>query len=136
MLSRIYTLTLLSFAFLFAWFFPPTYATDTNIWSPEFEIQVSDFTPGTERITWWWSAGAVEDANFALWFIIQQMMLFIWGFALFVMTVWAWYIILHRGDDAALSKWKEIFLAGLLGLAVALLSYLMVYLLRSLIYWL
>jgi hypothetical protein len=64
------------------------------------------------------------------------MMLFIWGFALFVMTVWAWYIILHRGDDAALSKGKEIFLAGLLGLVVALLSYLMVYLLRSLIYWL
>lgn len=105
-----------------------------DIWSPNFIVETWTFTPSSDKITGWGNGGAIEDANFALGFIVQQLMLFIGAFSLFVMTIWAGYMILHRWDDASLSKWKEIFVAWILWLTVALFSYYMVSLARFIIY--
>lgn len=110
------------------------HADSTDIWSIEFELNVDDFTPWSNKILGDSNPNAVDGVNFALGYIIQSLMVFIGWLALFVMTIWAWYMILHRGDDSSLSKWKEIFNAGILGLVVALFSYYMVSLLRYLIY--
>lgn len=126
---------LVCFSFLI--FVPSLYALNPNedLWKAEFEVDVDIFTPGWKKITGGGNSGnAIEDANFALGYIIEQLMLFIGWFSLLVMTIWAGYIIIHRGDDSSLSKWKEIFIAGALGLTVALLSYYMVSIVRYLIY--
>ena len=128
----IYIVTSLSVFFSLvsiAWGFP----WDKNdLTSPNFEIDTK-IVVEEDNITIDWNS-AVDNANFALGIIIQRLMLFIWGFALLVMTIWAWFMIIHRGDDATLSKWKEIFTAGIIGLTIALLSYYMVSILRFIIY--
>jgi hypothetical protein len=105
---------------------------ENDLTSPNFEINTKILVEN-DNITVDWDS-AVDNANFALGVIIQRLMLFIGWFALLVMTIGAWFMIIHRGDDATLSKWKEIFAAGIIGLAIALLSYYMVSVLRFIIY--
>lgn len=69
-----------------------------------------------------------------LWIIIQKMMVVLWVVSLFIMTVWAWYIIIYHWEDELLSKWKNIFIAWIISLVVALTSYYMVSLVRYIIY--
>ncbi len=108
-------------------------ANETLISEPDFVLDVWTITPwrGDKFIGDEW---AVVGANEFLAVVIQNLMIFIGGFALLVMTIWAWYMILHRWDDASLSKWKEIFFAWIIGLCVALFSYLIVSTLRFIIY--
>jgi len=108
-------------------------ATENDLTSKDFELHVGKITPWAGWILWAeWTA--VDGANNALTIIIQQLMTFIWGLSLLVMSIGAWFMILHRWDDSSLSKWKDIFMAWVIGLTVALLSYLMVSTLRFLIY--
>ncbi len=109
------------------------FATETDLRSDEFILDVSKITPWNSDLLWG-EGTAVDGANNALTVIIQKLMVFIWWVALLVMSIGAWFMIMHRWDDASLSKWKEIFMAWIIGLSVALFSYLMVSTLRYLIY--
>jgi len=124
------TLLIILMFLSFIWF---AKATETDLTSPDFELKVGKITPGWGSILWGdWTA--VDGANYALTFIIQRLMMFIWGLALLVMSIGAWFMILHRWDDSSLSKGKDIFMAWIIWLVVSLLSYLMVSTLRYLIY--
>ena len=110
---------------------------NNDITKSDFIIDVWQITPGNAKIiesTEWWD-GAVDRTNFALGYIIQRLMLLIGWVALFIMTIWSWFMILHRWDDGMLSKWKDIFWAGIIGLIIALCSYYIVALARFLIYF-
>ena len=108
-------------------------ATETDLRSRDFILDVWKITPWNSTILWEGET-AVDGANNALTVIIQKLMVFIWGVALLVMSIGAWFMILHKWDDASLSKWKEIFIAWIIWLSVALFSYLIVSTLRYLIY--
>lgn len=126
-------LSLLLFSFFsYTWEIHAAPWDENDLTSTNFEINTKILVEW-DNITNEWDS-AVDNVNFALGIIIQRLMLFIWGFALLVMTIGAWFMIIHRGDDATLSKWKEIFTAGILWLTVALLSYYMVSILRFIIY--
>ena len=66
--------------------------------------------------------------------IIQKMMIALWIIALFVMTIWAWYIIMYRWNDEYLSKWKTIFIWWIVSLVVALSSYYIINMLWYVLY--
>ncbi len=91
---------------------------------PSFVIETNDFS------VWWswlktdWDSKAT--INDTLWTIIQKLMIGLGIFSLFIMTIWAWYMILYHGEDEFLSKWKSIFTAWILSLVIALSSYYIV----------
>ena len=102
-----------------------------DITSWEFIISVQDISPGMTPI---WST-TKENINFLLATIIQNMMIALWSLALLIMTVWAWYILLHHGEDALLSKWKDIFMSWIYAMIVALSSYYLISIVRYLLYF-
>jgi hypothetical protein len=55
-------------------------------------------------------------------------------FAVFIMTLWAWYMIIYHGQDEFLSKWKSIFMSWIIALAVALSAWVIVKLFAYLLY--
>jgi hypothetical protein len=89
---------------------------------------------------WWWLSDEVSWSDSRakikslLWIVIQKMMIVLWIISLFIMTVWAWYMITHHWEDELLSKWKTIFKAWIISLVVALSSYYLVSLIRFIIY--
>lgn len=97
-----------------------------------FMIDTNDFVPGGKSIKTW--STAKENINKALWTIIQKLMVALWILSLFIMTIWAWYIILYHGQDELLSKWKSIFMSGIIALVVALTSYYLVSLVTYILY--
>lgn len=116
-----------SFAFQFM------HANDMS--QPDFMIETWDITPGTSQIIeGTWNDSAVSRTWFALAFIIQRLLVVIWWVTLVVMSIGAWFMILHKWDDSMLSKGKDIFFSGALGLVIALSSYYIVSLVRFLIY--
>lgn len=66
--------------------------------------------------------------------VIGQAILALWVIAVLVMTIGAGYMILHWGDDSLLSKWKSIFMAGIYAMALALSSYLLIAIVRYLLF--
>ncbi len=66
--------------------------------------------------------------------VIQKLMVALWALSVLIMTVWGWYIILYHGQDELLSKGKSIFMSGVIALIVALSSYMIVGLLRFILY--
>lgn len=101
-----------------------------DITAPWFQIHVNDISPWM-WLAWW---TAKENLNFAIWVIIQNLMIALWSLSLLIMTIWAWYILLHHGQDELLSKWKSIFMSWIIALIVALSSYYLVSILRYLLY--
>lgn len=89
---------------------------------------------------WWWLTSQVNWSDSkakiqsVLSIIIQKMMIVLWIISLFIMTVWAWYMITYHWEDELLSKWKTIFKAWIIALVVALSSYYLVSLIRYIIY--
>lgn len=107
----------------------PANADSWDLTSPWFTIDLRTLFPSIVQ------KDSTEDiANFLLGTIIQTMMKALWVIAVFVMTIWAWYMILHSWDDSLLSKWKEIFLWWVYAMVVALASYYLVALVRYLLY--
>lgn len=112
-----------------------------SAWGPndftttDFEIDVTGLTPGDDTLAGEMSGdGAKWIADAVLWKVIQSLMIVMWVLALFTMTVGAGYMIIHYWQEEQLSKWKSIFVSGLIGLAVALASYWIIALVRYILY--
>jgi hypothetical protein len=102
--------------------------------SQDFEIRVSDIAPGGQFVAKQGFTKTSEVVNFILGTIIQKLMIALWSLALIIMTIWAWYMILAHGQDELLSKWKSIFISGIISLIVALSSYYLVSFIRFILY--
>jgi hypothetical protein len=96
------------------------------LWKSAAEWDKSDWN--------WTSPTAKQGMNNLLWTIIQKLMIALGTISLLIMSVWAGYIILYHGQDEYLSKWKWIFVAWLTSLVIALSSYLLVSLVRFILY--
>ena len=77
---------------------------------------------------------STQTINNTLWTIIQKLMIALWFISAFIMTIWAWYMILYHGQDEFLTKWKNIFMAWIISLVVALASYQLVSFIRFILY--
>lgn len=93
----------------------------------------------TEMFSFWWkwvewSTSKEKINNLLNWKLIQNLMIALWVVSLFVMTVWAWYIIAYHWQDEFLSRWKSIFVTWIVSLIIALTSYYMVSLVRYIIF--
>ena len=96
-----------------------------------FMIDTSLFSPGWDWLKKWESKDTI---NFVLWTLIQKLMIGLWIIALLIMTIWAWYMIAYHGEDELLSKWKNIFIAWITSLVVALSAYYLISLVWYLLY--
>jgi len=103
----------------------------TDITSPNFEINVWTFTPGNTDLIW---DSAWETVDNVLMTILEKLILVFGVFSVFIMTIWAWYMIIYHGQDEFLSKWKSIFLSWIIALAVALSAWFIVRLFALLLY--
>lgn len=104
--------------------------TSMDITSINYKIDVSEIVP------WWtFKENKTEDRvkNWLLT-IIQKLMIPFWILALFVMTIWSWYMILHNWEEEVLNKWKRIFKMWIISICIALSSYLLVELVKFIIY--
>ena len=72
--------------------------------------------------------------NILLGTVIQKLMVALGILSVLIMTVWGGYIILYHGQDELLSKGKSIFMSGIIALVIALSSYMIVGLLRFILY--
>ena len=102
-----------------------------DLTSPNFVIHIWDITPWDNSLVEW---TVKNTLNNIIWTVIQKLMIALWAISLFVMTIWAWYMILYHGQDELLSKWKSIFMAWIISLVVALSSYYLVSLVRFILY--
>lgn len=105
-------------------------AAEWDITSRGYQIMVNDISPWMD-VKW---GTTKENVNFALATIIQNLMIALWSLALLIMTVWAWYIVLHNGQDELLSKWKSIFMSWVYALIVALSSYYLINIIRFILF--
>lgn len=101
-----------------------------DITSRWYQINVNDISPGMEIS----GKTTQENVNIALATIIQNLMVALWSLALLIMTIWAWYIVLHHGQDELLSKWKSIFMSWVIALVVALSSYYLINIIRFILF--
>ncbi len=109
---------------------PPVYSAG-NITDSDFTIEASGFTP------WAWSATSWDIKTVTdsiLENIIDSLIIAFWVLSLLVMIIWAWYMIIYTGQEDLLSKWKKIFMAWIISLTIALLSWLIVNFVNYLLY--
>lgn len=97
-----------------------------------FMIETSLFSDGGKGLKVDWDSKAT--INTVLWTLIQKLMIALWIISLLIMTIGAGYMILYHGEDEYLSKWKSIFIAGIISLIVALSSYYIVNLVAYILY--
>ena len=92
----------------------------------------------TSLFSVWWNGlkqgNAKDTINFVLGSVIQKLMIALWVLALLIMTYGAWLIIIHHGEDEYLSKGKNIFIAGITSLVIALSSYYLVNMIAYILY--
>lgn len=105
--------------------------------TPDFMFTVGDFAPGGSFSNKWgakkWTT-FVERINWFLGNIIQKLILAIWVIAVFIMTIWGGYMILNSGQDELVNKGKNMFITGIYAVVIALGSYILISLVRFLIY--
>lgn len=101
--------------------------------STEFAIDVWTFSPGgdSELATW---DSTTETVNNVLATIIANLIVAFWVLSLLVMTIGGWYMIFHAWEESLLSRWKSIFIYGLVSLAIALSAWIIVQLVTYLLY--
>lgn len=99
--------------------------------SPNYMFPTSKFVPGGT-----FELGGKTQEKVENWLvkIIQNLMIPFWVLATIIMTIWAWYMVLHNWDDEMLNKWKKIFKMWIISIVIALSSYLLVELLKNLLY--
>ncbi|MBW7954564.1 hypothetical protein H3C61_02000 [Candidatus Gracilibacteria bacterium] len=96
-----------------------------------FMIDTSLYSPGGNGL----KKGESKDTiNFVLGTLIQKLMIGLGIIALLIMTIGAGYMILYHGEDELLSKGKNIFIAGITSLVVALSAYYLISLVGYLLY--
>lgn len=132
--------SILCFFFIFIWWIfadeskSCSWSIDkNNFCSPVFEIKVNTFSPGGDQFT----TNSLSTKNKILLFFtttISKLMVALWVISLLIMSIWAGYMIFYHGQDEYLSKWKSIFMSGIIALIVALSSYYLVSLLRFILY--
>ena len=111
-------------------FFDSAFAID-DITSSNFTIDVGTITPTPTSLI---SDEAGWTVTNFLASILNKLILVFWVFSAFIMTIGAWYMIIYHGQDEFLSKWKSIFMAGLISLAIALSAGIIVRLFAYLLY--
>lgn len=124
---------------LFFSLFSFTVAEDTpwdksnDITSSDFIIKVNDISPAWENLLSE-DRSAKKTAQNLLNTIVNKFIVAFWVLAMLVMTIGWGYMIMYHGQDELLSKWKSIFNAWLIALAVALSSWLLVKLVAYFLY--
>ena len=103
------------------------------ITSTDFKISVGDITPGSVSLIDI-DKGTEGTVDNILTEILNKLILVFGAFSILIMTIWAGYMIIYHGQDEFLSKWKSIFVSGLIALAVALSAGLIVQLFTILLY--
>lgn len=98
---------------------------------PNFTISVTNFTPSNDDNI---KETAEATLSSFLQNIINKFMIWFWVLALLVMTIWAWYMILYNWQDDLLSKWKTIFMSGVISLFIALSAWILVKIVAYLLY--
>jgi hypothetical protein len=63
-----------------------------------------------------------------------MMMIGLGVISILIMTIWAWFMMLHSWDDSLLSKWKTIFTWWIYAVVIALASYYIIDLIKYLLY--
>lgn len=101
------------------------------ITSSSFMINVKDITPGWTLKQW---NNLEKKVNDWLLIIIQKLTIPFWVLSVFVMTIWAWYMILHNWEEEILNKWKKIIKMWIFSIVIALSSYLIIELVKNIIY--
>ena len=110
--------------------YTPTHSAG-NITDSSFTIEASWFTPRA------WSATSGDMRSVTdsiLENVIDSPFIAFWVLSLLVMVIWAWHMIIYTGQEDLLSKWKKIFMAGIISLSIALLSWLIVNFVNYLLY--
>ncbi len=106
---------------------------DDDFWSANFDVKVSEFTWDTWMDIQDWET--LEDkTNGLLNRIIEILMVAIWVISLFVVSVWAWYMIMYNWNEEFLKKWRNMVYTGFLALFIALTSYYLINLVRYILY--
>lgn len=102
-----------------------------DITDSSFQINVWDFTPGGSSFI---ESNTEDTVNNVLLTVLEKLLVVFWAFAVLIMTIGAWYMIIYHGQDEFLSKWKSIFMSGIIALAVALSAWVLVRLFAFLLY--
>ena len=109
--------------------------------SKDFFINTKTLTPGWKSkllATWEWEKkldwSTTWTVNRILGNLIQKMITIMWIIALFIMTIGWGYMIFHMWEESLLSRWKTIFMWGLISLVVALWAWILVQLVTYLLY--
>ena len=100
--------------------------------SVDFEIPVDSIFQTGVKVKW--NTSAETSVNYLLGTLIQKLMIGLGSIAAIIMTIGAWYMILNVGQDELLSKWKSIFMSGVISMVVALSSYYLVNLVRYILF--
>ena len=96
-----------------------------------FKIKVADITPWGNL---WLSGSGQEQATGLLNKIINILFGLIVSVSLFIMVIGAGYMIFYTGQDELLSKWKSIFVSGIIATVVASVSYYLIDLIRYILF--
>lgn len=105
--------------------------SEDAICSDKFMIPTNDFSPGWAGLN---KASSEKTINWFMTVLIKKLMVALGSLALLIMVVWAWFMIFAMWKDENLNKWKTIFKAWLISLAIALSSYYMVSFLSYILY--
>lgn len=105
---------------------------EESLCSADFKINTSLFSPGWNNFKN--KSTSKQTIDQFLTTLIQKLMIALWSIALFVMIIWSWFMIFAMWKDDNLNKWKTIFKAWIIALVIALSSYMMVSLLKYILY--
>ncbi len=130
-MKRIFTYALISFFLFLSFNFIHTAFALWDITDTSFTIPVGDITPGSTALIGGWAWETVD--NFLLT-ILEKLILVFGVCSAFIMTIGAGYMIIYHGQDEFLSKWKSIFMAGIIALVVALSAGVLVKLFAYILY--
>ena len=104
-----------------------------NLSKKEFTMDVKDFTPFWKDIIGT-SDGTTKTINTALELAMKNMIVIFWVLALWVMTIGGWFMIFNSWDEWLRTKGKTMFMWGVISLAIALSSGIIVQLVRYILY--
>lgn len=108
------------------------YNDEWDLTSKTFMINVDSISPWINSPTE--AKTTTQRVNWLLGTIIQKMMIALWSLSIFIMTIWAGYMVLHNWQDELLSKWKSIFMAWIYSVLIALSSYYLISIIRFMLY--
>ena len=120
-----------------AWF---SFYFDKNLAQANTDIKSSNYTIKTQDVVPWTTYKTTnrdtkKRVNDSLLVIIQKLLIPLWVLSAFVMAIWAGYMILSSWQDEVLNKGKKIFKMWIFAVVIALISYLLVELVKYLLYY-